>query len=62
MEEKINFDNIVSNDNKKKKSKKVVEKKDPIVEKVLDFRGKGYDDNRIAAMLMISKESVQNIK
>lgn len=35
---------------------------DHLAGKVRDLRSKGYDDNRIAAMLMIHKEKVQNIK
>lgn len=35
---------------------------DHFADKVRDLRSKGYDDNRIAAMLMIHKEKVQNIK
>jgi len=31
-------------------------------EKVLDMRAKGFDNNRIAAMLMIPKQRVENIK
>lgn len=31
-------------------------------EKILDLRGKGFDDNRIAARLMISKAIVENTK
>lgn len=35
---------------------------DPLVEKVLDMRGKGYNDNQIASMLMIHKHKIENIK
>jgi hypothetical protein len=31
-------------------------------ERVLDLRGKGYNDNQIAGMLMIHKQKVENIK
>ena len=35
---------------------------DPLAEKVLDMRGKGYNDNQIASMLMIHKHKIENIK
>jgi len=31
-------------------------------DRVLDLRGKGYNDNQIAGMLMIHKQKVENIK
>jgi len=31
-------------------------------DKVLDLRGKGYNDNQIASMLMIHKHKIENIK
>ena len=37
------------------------EPKDPLVEKVLALRDKGFDNNRIAANLMIHKSVVDNI-
>jgi len=35
---------------------------DLLREKVLMFRGKGYNDNQIAAMLMIHKQYVESVK
>lgn len=35
---------------------------DLLREKILAFKAKGYNDNQIAAMLMIHKEYVQSIK
>lgn len=35
---------------------------DHLREKVLDLRAKGFDDNRIAAMLLIHKYIVEQIK
>ena len=37
-------------------------KEDLLREKVLAFRAKGYNDNQIAAMLMVHKEYVQNVQ
>ena len=37
-------------------------KEDLLREKVLAFRAKGYNDNQIAAMLMIHKQFVESIK
>jgi len=36
--------------------------KDYFADKVKTLREQGYDDNRIAAMLMIAKSKVQSIK
>lgn len=36
--------------------------KDHFADKVKTLRAQGYDDNRIAAMLMIAKSKVQSIK
>lgn len=36
--------------------------KDPYREKVIALREKGYDNNQIASMLMIHKQTVDNIK
>jgi len=38
------------------------EKEDLLRDKVLAFRAKGYNDNQIAAMLMVHKEYVQSVK
>lgn len=37
-------------------------KEDLLREKILSFRGKGYNDNQIAAMLMIHKQYVEKVK
>ena len=37
-------------------------KEDLLREKILTFRGKGYNDNQIAAMLMVHKHFVESIK
>jgi hypothetical protein len=39
----------------------VVKKVDPIAEKVISFRNKGFDNNRIAALLGIQKSIVDGI-
>ena len=36
--------------------------KDHLRDKVRDFRSKGYNNNQIAAMLMVHKHIVENIK
>tara|TARA_R110000803_G_scaffold33722_6_gene73788 strand:+ start:2174 stop:2365 length:192 start_codon:yes stop_codon:yes gene_type:complete len=41
---------------------KVVTSKDPIIDKVLSFRGKGYNDNQIASLLTIPVQQVKEIK
>ena len=35
--------------------------KDPLVERVLDMRGKGFDNNRIASLLGTKKEIIDSI-
>lgn len=40
----------------------VEKKEDPMAEKVRNLKAKGYNDNQIAAMLMIQKHIVENIK
>ena len=37
-------------------------KEDLLREKVLAFRAKGYNDNQIAAMLMVHKQYVESVK
>ena len=62
MEETFNFDELVPKVEKKKKTKKVAVKEDPLRDKVLDLRGKGYNDNQIASMLLIHKHKIEEIK
>lgn len=40
----------------------VVEKVDPIADKVRNFRLQGFDDNRIAALLRINVRTIKEIK
>lgn len=37
-------------------------KEDLLRDKVLAFRAKGYNDNQIAAMLMVHKQYVESVK
>lgn len=39
----------------------IVEKKDPLRDKILALRAKGFDNARIAATLMIHKQTVDKI-
>lgn len=53
---------FVSNEDEIKPVVKKSVKKDPLADKVKNLRGKGYDNDRIAAMLMTRKEIVDKIK
>lgn len=39
----------------------IVEKKDPLRDKILELRAKGFNNARIAATLMIHKQTVDKI-
>jgi hypothetical protein len=61
MEEEVQ-QNIESSELVVKSKKKITKPVDETEAKVKKLREQGFDDNRIAAMLMINKEKVQSIK
>lgn len=60
---KITMDeNIVSNEEILETNTITSSNEEPYAEKVRTLRGKGFNSNQIAAMLMIHKHLVENVK
>lgn len=63
-EEYLNLEPVKNTSRKRKKKGDCgcKEKTDEKAAKILELRSKGYNDNQIAAMLMLHKEYVQTIR
>ena len=61
ISEELEFENIVSPEGNIEDNITIQETKDPLADKVHSLRARGFDNNRIAAMLMISRHTIDKL-